>query len=99
MDDLITAIMSQTRDHPDIVRGASVRGAIAFKEVLQSFKEIRNGLTPGSIEQAALITLAPRISTKQGDYESAVVIGSDIVLDNSFSFLTSKQVFIHYRVR
>ncbi len=79
MDDLIAAIVSRIRNHPDVVRGASVRGAIAFKEVLQSFEEMRSGLTRSSIEKAALITLPPRISTKQGDYESAVAIVSDIV--------------------
>ncbi len=79
MNDLIVAIVSRTRRHPDIARGASVRGAIAFKEVLQSFKEMQGGVTRSSIEKAALITLPPRISTKQGGYESAVAIVSDIV--------------------
>ncbi len=79
MNDLVVAIVSRTRDHPDIVRGASVRGAIAFKEVLQSFKEMPGGVTRSSIENAALITLPSRISTKQGSYESAVAIVSDIV--------------------
>jgi Mg-chelatase subunit ChlD len=79
MDALIAAIVNRTRNHPDIARGASVRGAIAFKEVLQSFEEMQDGLTQNSIEKAALITLPPRVSTKQGDYESAVAIISDIV--------------------
>ncbi len=79
MNDLIAAIVSRTRDHPDIVRGASVRGAIAFKEVLQGFREMQDGVTRSSIEKAALITLPPRISTREGSYESAVAIVSDIV--------------------
>ncbi len=79
MDNLIVAIVNRIRAHPDITRGASVRGTIAFKEVLQGFQEIQGGLTPSSIEKAALITLPPRISTKQGDYEAAVAIVSAIV--------------------
>ena len=49
MDELIAAIVNRTRDHYDIIRGASVRGAIAFKEILQGFKILEDGLTPGSI--------------------------------------------------
>jgi len=90
MDDLIAAIVSRTRDHPHIRRGASVRGAIAFKEVLQGFTEIQDGLTSSSIKKAALITLAPRISTKQGDYESAVAIINDIVKEVLYGNQLSK---------
>jgi len=79
MNDLIAAIVSRTRDHPGIVRGTSVRGAIAFKEVLQSFKEMQGVVTPGSIEKAALITLPPRISIRQGGYGSAEAIVREIV--------------------
>ena len=79
VDELITAIVSRTRNHAGVVRGASVRGTIALKEVLQGFKEIQGRLALSSVEKAALVTLPSRISTKQGDYESAVTIVSDIV--------------------
>ena len=67
--ELVATIVRRTREHPGIVRGASVRGAIALKEVLQGFGAIRGGLTVSSLEKAARVTLPPRISTKQGDNE------------------------------
>ena len=83
LDYLVAAIVSRTRNHPEIVRGASVRGTIAFKEVLYGFTEIFDKIPLSKIEtcliQAALITLAPRIHTKQGDYESAEDVIRDIV--------------------
>jgi Mg-chelatase subunit ChlD len=79
VDSLIAAIVSRIREHPNVVRGASVRGAIAFKEVLQGFGAIQGGLTRSNIEKAALVTLPPRISSKRGNIESASEIVSDIV--------------------
>ena len=90
VDALITAIAARTRDHPDIVHGASVRGTIAFKEVAQGFKEIKGGLTRDSIEKAALITLPPRISTRQGVQESAAAIVGDIVKEVLYRIRFSK---------
>ena len=77
--ELIADIVQRTRQHPDIVRGASVRGAIAFKQVLQGFVQIENRQTRGSVEKAAMITLPPRVLTRQVDKESATAIVSDIV--------------------
>lgn len=74
---LITKITSRTRVHPDIVRGASVRGTIAFEEILRSLLEIGGVLTRESIAKAAIITLPPRISLRQQGNEVAIV--SDIV--------------------
>ena len=75
-DTLIAVIVNRCRTHPDIARGASVRGAIAFKEILLGFGAIQNGLTRSNIEKAAMVTLPSRISIKQGSIESA----SDIVI-------------------
>ena len=91
VDGLITTIVSRTREHPDIKRGASVRGTIAFKEVLQGFKEIQSGLTRSTIEKAAITTLPHRIYTKQGDYKSAIAIISDIVKEILYGIRFSKQ--------
>ncbi len=90
IDDLIAAIVSRTREHPDVARGASVRGAIALKEVLQGFEEIQGRLMRSSIEKAALVTLPPRISTKQADYESAANIVSDILKEVLYGIRFSK---------
>lgn len=78
---LVAAIVRRTREHPDIVRGVSVRGAIAFKQVLQGFAQIENRQTLGSVEKAAMITLPPRVLTRQRNQESARAIVSDIVND------------------
>ena len=78
IDTLIMTIASHTRCHPDVARGASVRGAIAFKEVVQGFNEIGKDLTRDIIQKAALVTLPPRISVKQGGYQSAVSVVDEI---------------------
>jgi Mg-chelatase subunit ChlD len=90
IDALIAAIVSRTREHPDVARGASVRGAIALKEVLHGFEEIQGKLMRSSIEKAALVTLPPRMSTKQADYKSAVNIVSDILKEVLYGIRFSK---------
>ena len=77
VDKLISEIVSLTRTHPEIARGASVRGTIAFKEILQGLSEMQGGLTRDSFSKAALITLPPRISARQG--ANVIAIVSDIV--------------------
>ncbi len=79
VDNFISSITARTRNHPDIDRGASVRGAIAFREVLQGYKDLQKRFTRGAVEKAALITIPPRISTRSDDYESALAIVSNIV--------------------
>ncbi|MBN1625442.1 MAG: VWA domain-containing protein [Deltaproteobacteria bacterium] len=74
---LIANIVQQIRSHPGIARGPSVRGTIAFKDVLQGFKEIQGGLTGVSIEKAALVTLPHRVGLNQGytGFPKDIVIG------------------------
>lgn len=88
VDKLIAEIVSRTRAHPDIARGASVRGTIAFKEVLQGLSEIHNGPRRDSLRKAALITLPPRISGRQGG--NAIAIVSDIVKEVLYDIRFSK---------
>ena len=53
---LITAIVQRTRNHPEIIRGSSVRGTLALKQVLEGFSIIRNqGPTRSGLEKAAMI--------------------------------------------
>ncbi len=86
-DRLIPEIVSRTRCHQGIARGASVRGTIACKEIAHSYSEIQNGLTRGNIHKAALITLPPRIAAKQGYDEIAIVddIVKEVLYDIKFS--------------
>ncbi|MFC1873344.1 hypothetical protein ACFLW3_00830, partial [Chloroflexota bacterium] len=76
-DKLITTIVSRTRCHPEVVRGVSVRGTLAFKEILHGFADIHGGLTRGSISQAAMVALPHRIAAKPKSSEIAIV--SDVV--------------------
>jgi Mg-chelatase subunit ChlD len=89
--ELVAAIVSRTRQHPDIFRGVSVRGAIAFTEVLQGFEQLENRRTRGSMEKAALLTLPPRVVTRQGDKESAIAIVSDIVKEVLYGIKSSRR--------
>ncbi len=87
-DKLIPEIVSRTRSHPGVTRGASVRGAIACKEVAYSFSEMQNGLTRDNIRKAALITLPPRITVKQG-YDGIAIV-EDIVKEVLYDIRFSK---------
>ena len=91
-DKLIPEIVSRTRSHPGVTRGASVRGAIACKEVAYSFSEMQNGLTRDNIRKAALITLPPRITVKQGYDGIAIVedIVKEVLYDIKFSKTTGE---------
>ena len=89
---LITAIVQRTRNHPEIVRGSSVRGALALKQVLEGFSLIHNqGLTRSGLEKAAMITLPPRISTKQDTVSSAEEIIRSIVREVLYRKGSSKK--------
>ena len=61
---ILTEIVSRTRAHADVVRGTSVRGTIAFGEILDSLSSMNGGLTLGSIGKAAMIALPPRLSVR-----------------------------------
>ena len=78
-DELISLIGQATRNHSAIVRGTSVRGTIALREVLDGICQIEPGLTRGNLEKAALISLPSRISLKPDVYESGTSIVSGIV--------------------
>ena len=88
---LITAIVQRTRSHPEIVRGSSVRGALALKQVLEGYSLIKDqGFTRSCLEKAAMIALPPRISTKQGTESSAEEIIRSIVREILYSTGNSK---------
>jgi Mg-chelatase subunit ChlD len=76
---LIAAVTQRTRHHRDIVRGASVRASIALKQVLEGFSVLEGGITRSAIEKAAMITLPPRIETRENGAESAYAVIHEIV--------------------
>jgi Mg-chelatase subunit ChlD len=70
----IAEIVNRTRTHPEIARGVSVRGTIAFAEIMKSLALLHGGLNRTCIYKAALITLPPRISLKQkGDAKRIIL--------------------------
>ncbi|MBN2238470.1 MAG: VWA domain-containing protein [Dehalococcoidales bacterium] len=76
---LTADILHRTRNHPDIVRGASVRGAIALNQVMLGFATLENRLLLSAIEKAAMITLPSRIEVIQDSGRTAEDIIRPIV--------------------
>jgi Mg-chelatase subunit ChlD len=83
----VTEITGRTRRHRDIARGASVRGSIAFDELVGGLSNLHGGLTPQTIMKAALIALPPRISPKHGGNATALIsdIAKEVLFRLSFS--------------
>jgi len=77
IDKILCSIVSHTRTHPAVLRGVSVRGSIALKEVLWGLSVLRGSMTTDCIRRAAMITLPPRMVVREGEDKSAVV--DDIV--------------------
>jgi len=65
------------RSHDDVVRGPSVRGAIAFSQVVYALAGLNGSPERECILKAALITLTPRISVR-ATVDAATVV-SDVV--------------------
>lgn len=86
---LITAIVNRTRNHPEVKRGISVRGTIAFEEIARAMADIHGGLKRESIEKAALIALPPRLYLKQKGGEAAFI--RDITQEVLYGFEYSGQ--------
>ena len=74
IDDLVIAIVERIRAHPEVNLGPSVRGTLAFKEVLLAFQKMRKELLPDRIMLAALVTLSHRLTTRGDSREMAAAI-------------------------
>ena len=70
---LLTDIVSYTRAHADVERGASVRGTIAFDEVAHALARLNGGLTVECIGKAAMITLPPRVTVRAAASAAALI--------------------------
>ncbi|MEM3507335.1 MAG: VWA domain-containing protein [Candidatus Bathyarchaeia archaeon] len=79
LNEYIAKIVQKTRVHPEILRGVSPRGSIAFKELVTSLKAIYNGVTKEIIKKAALIALSHRIILKPGVEKTPREIIEEIV--------------------
>jgi Mg-chelatase subunit ChlD len=61
---LAVEIVNRIRNHPDVIGGPSVRGTLAFEEIIDSFRTIKGCITADSIVQTALLCLPPRTRTR-----------------------------------
>jgi Mg-chelatase subunit ChlD len=77
-DVLIAEIVARTRHHPGLARGASVRGSLALREVMQSYC-LLHGSTRESLARAAFTTLPHRIMLKEGDSTQVLPILQEIL--------------------
>ena len=78
VDHFITHILKVTRCHPEVERGASVRGSLALKEVAQGYAKLGSSLNRSALYQASLLTLPHRIRMKPGSKKEPVSIIKEI---------------------
>jgi len=76
---LIMDVVEETRKHPLLMRGASVRGSIALKEVYDSFALLQGYDSRSAIEKAARITLPCRVLRNPGVEKNEDEIVEEIV--------------------
>ncbi len=62
--ELLAKIAEAIRTHPEVAKGPSSRGVLAFLDVLRSYAILRQEMNKEHIIDAALITLAHRIQMK-----------------------------------
>lgn len=85
-DRFITHILNTTRNHPEIERGASVRGSLALREVAQGYAHLEVGLNRSALYQASLITLPHRIQMKPGNKREPLSIIKEISQEVLYGF-------------
>ncbi|MFX1519015.1 MAG: VWA domain-containing protein [Promethearchaeota archaeon] len=61
---LLAKIAEAIREHPEVAKGPSSRGILAFLDILRSYAILRKELTKEHIIEAALVTLPHRIQMK-----------------------------------
>ena len=88
-DDDVTLILDETRKHPMLVSGSSVRGGIALTKTARVFALIqgRDFVTPDDVKWLAHVTLRHRIRVNP---EAQV---SNITADNVISEIMEKVAF------
>lgn len=64
LPELLARIAEAIRTHPEVAKGPSSRGVLAFLDVLRSYAILRQEMTKEHIIDAALITLSHRIQMK-----------------------------------
>ncbi|MFX1535934.1 MAG: AAA family ATPase [Promethearchaeota archaeon] len=75
ISDIVVRIVRETRRHPDISRGSSIRGAIDLAEILA----LRPSLVPDEIIEFAILTLGTKIDLEEGSDRSIESIITEII--------------------
>jgi Mg-chelatase subunit ChlD len=84
IDRLTAQLVAKTREHPLIVRGASVRATIAVKEIAYGYRLLHDSLTRDDIKKAALVALPHRIVPSAAAGKSSDEIILEIVQEVVF---------------
>ena len=82
-DSLAAGIIQATRDHPLLLRGASVRGTLALREIARGYEQLIGKLNRYAIAQASLIALPHRVMVVSGIEKN----GSDIIKEITLEVL------------
>jgi len=90
-DTLATRIIQSTRDHPLLVRGASVRGTLALKEIARGYAHLTGELNRYAIAQASLLSLPHRVMTISGIEKNATDIIKEILLEALYGITFSPE--------
>ncbi len=90
-DTLATRIIQSTRSHPLLVRGASVRGTLALKEIARGYAQLNGRLNRYANSQSALISLSHRVMTISGIEKNATDIIKEITLEALYGITFSPE--------
>ena len=82
-DNLAATIIQATREHPLLLRGASVRGTLALREIARGYEQLIGRLNRFAIAQSALIALPHRVMVVSGIEKN----GSDIIKEITLEVL------------
>ena len=82
-DNLAASIIQATREHPLLLRGASVRGTLALREIARGYEQLIGRLNRFAIAQSALIALPHRVMVVSGIEKN----GSDIIKEITLEVL------------
>ncbi len=76
---LTVAITRATRRHPEIRRGASVRGAIDLAALIKKYEERGGNLSQEALEDLAIVALGTKIEVSEGSNKTVEEIIREIV--------------------
>ncbi len=91
-DEFISDIALKIREHPEVSGGVSVRGTIGMREVFAGLSEI-HGMTLGTLERAALVTLPSRIRLKPQVKSTTEAIVSEVFKEILYGIQFHRRIY------